>query len=97
MSNSMSCTVSHDSGSRRFTADIDGHRGYVEYQRDGDTLALTHTIVPTAIGGRGVAAELVRAALEHARAEGLKVRPDCSYVESYLRRHDEYADLRAAQ
>jgi len=97
MSDPTACSVSHDATSRRFVTDVDGHQGYVEYERDGDTLALTHTIVPTAIGGRGVAAELVRTALEHARSEGLKVRPDCSYVEAYLRRHDEYADLREAQ
>ena len=33
--------------------------------------------------------ELVRAALGHAAAHGLKVRPLCSYVQSYMRRHPE--------
>jgi predicted GNAT family acetyltransferase len=36
---------------------------------------------------------VVKAALEHARAHGLKVRPACSYVSSYMRRHPETRDL----
>jgi predicted GNAT family acetyltransferase len=52
-------------------------------------------VVPAAIGGRGIAGRLVRAALEHARAAGLKVVPRCSYVADYLDKHPEYADLRA--
>jgi predicted GNAT family acetyltransferase len=47
------------------------------------------------VGGRGIAAELTRHALEDARAHGWKVRPLCSYAEVYMRRHPEYNDLRA--
>jgi len=54
-----------------------------------------HTGVPAAIGGRGVAAALVRAALDHARGEGLKVVPACSYVAAYFKRHPQDADLLA--
>ena len=74
---------------------MDGHEGYVEYSRRGDTLAIDHTIVPGAIGGRGIAGDLVRAAFEHARAEGLRVHPACSYAEAWMRRHPEYDALRA--
>ena len=40
-------------------------------------------------------AELVRAALAHAREQGLKVRPLCSYVQAYMRRHPEVQSLLA--
>lgn len=63
------------------------------YRRDGDVVALTHTEVPIAHEGRGIAAALVRAALDWARAEGLRVRPLCSYVAAYMRRHPETQDL----
>ncbi|HET7525364.1 MAG TPA: N-acetyltransferase [Burkholderiaceae bacterium] len=36
---------------------------------------------------------MVRAALDHARAHALKVRPACSYVRTYLRRYPEMRDL----
>jgi predicted GNAT family acetyltransferase len=49
--------------------------------------------VPRALRGRGIAAQLVQAALDHARAHGLKVRPDCSYAETYIERHPDMQDL----
>ena len=37
---------------------------------------------------------LVRAALDWAAAEGLKVRPSCSYVRVYMQRHPQTQTLR---
>ena len=91
----MSHHIQHDAAARRFTTTVDGAQGYVEYERDGDTMTITHTIVPSQIGGRGIAGELVKAALEHARAEGAKVAPRCSYADAWIRRHPEFEDLRA--
>ena len=90
----MNHAIYHLPASHRFATDVDGHTGYVEYQPQGEVIAITHTIVPSEIGGRGIAAELVRAALEHAREHGLKIDPQCSYAASYLDKHAEYADLR---
>ncbi|MEO5733434.1 MAG: GNAT family N-acetyltransferase [Rubrivivax sp.] len=55
-----------------------------------------HTQVPAALQGRGIAGELVSSALTWARNEGIKVRPTCSYVAAYIRRHPEHADLLTA-
>jgi len=63
------------------------------YRRQGDVLLFTHTEVPVALEGRGIAAALVQAALDWARAEGLRVRPLCSYVATYMRRHPQTQDL----
>ncbi len=87
--------IQHDAGSRRFTSTVDGHEAYVEYEQDDGIMTITHTIVPAAIGGRGIAGQLVQAAMDHARAEGLKVMPACSYAEGWLSKHPQYADLRA--
>lgn len=87
--------VRHDSRRRRFMAVVDGHEAELEYERHGDVLSLTHTGVPPEIGGRGVAGDLVRTALDYARAEGLKVQPVCSYAAAFMERHPQYADLLA--
>ena len=87
--------IQHLPAVQRFVTEVDGHVGFVEYERHGGTMAITHTIVPSAIGGRGIAAALVQAAVEHARTEGLKVDPQCSYAEAWMRRHREYDALRA--
>lgn len=91
----MHASIHHDAASQRFLLEQDGHTGYVEYQTRDGALVLTHTIVPAAIGGRGIAGRLVQAALDHARAQGLKVEPRCSYADAWMRRHPEYDVLRA--
>lgn len=55
---------------------------------------IRHTIAPEEIGGRGIAAALVKFALEYARSQGMKVRPSCGYAEEFLRRHTEYEAVR---
>jgi predicted GNAT family acetyltransferase len=66
-----------------------------KYRLAGNVMQMTHTEVHPALQGRGIAAELVAAALAHARANGLKVVPLCSYVQTYLRRHPQERDLLA--
>ena len=87
--------IAHDPAQRRFTTEVDGQTGYIEYERAGEVMVITHTIVPPAIGGRGIAGALVHAAVEYARAEGLKVDPQCSYADGWLGKHPEYEPLRA--
>jgi hypothetical protein len=85
--------VRHDAARQRFEALVDGVRADLDYEQRDDVLCLTHTGVPPAIGGRGVGGELVRSALEYARAKGLKVVPSCPYAASYIARHPQYQDL----
>ncbi|KNZ30950.1 MAG: acetyltransferase [Methylibium sp. NZG] len=80
----------------RFQAVVDGHLGVCDYRLDGSVMHLTHTEVAPALEGRGIAAALVKAALDHAQSSGLKVNPLCSYVRHYMQRHPETAALRAA-
>ncbi len=86
-------SITHDTAAQCFTTEVDGLRCEACYQRAGNTLVFTHTGVPARLQGRGIAAALVETALGHARAQGLKVRPLCSYVSVYMRRHPETLDL----
>lgn len=91
----MQIEIFHDTAGQRFETQIDGVVGFVEYELGDGVMAITHTIVPPAIGGRGVAGALVKAAVEWADAQGLSVYPRCSYAEAWMRRHPEYERLRA--
>ena len=91
----MDPTVTHNPPALRFEATLKGRLAECSYQRQGDVLVLHHTEVPAALQGQGVAAALVQAALAWARAEGLRVRPVCSYVAAYMKRHPETQDLLA--
>ena len=88
--------VEHHPERSRFEARVDGQLSVADYRLADGVLRMTHTGVPPAQRGRGIAARLVAAALEHARHEGLKVDPLCSYVRLYMRRHPETQDLLAA-
>lgn len=87
--------INHDRAAHRFTMQVDGHLAYVEYETGDGCIVITHTIVPSEIGGRGIAAALVKAALEYARDHGLQVEPQCSYADVWMRRHPEFEVLRA--
>ena len=89
----MPLQIKHDPASGRFSTQVDAHGAELRYRRLDGRLLIDHTGVPQAIGGRGVAGELVRAALDYARAENLRVVPLCSYSAEYVRRHPGYADL----
>lgn len=87
--------VVHHPVSSRFITELEGHQAHLDYQLVDGQMHVTHTLVPGEIGGRGIAGELVRVALDFARAEGLKVKPLCSYADAWMRRHPAYEDLRA--
>ncbi len=85
--------VRHNDAAQRFEARVGGWLCRCDYRRVGDVLQLVHTEVPPALEGRGIAAQLVKAALDFAESHGLMVQPRCSYVLAYLRRHPERAAL----
>jgi predicted GNAT family acetyltransferase len=82
-------TISHDESAHRFTTVVDGSSAHLDYALDGDVMTITHTRVPPAISGRGIAAELMRAALNAARASGWSVTPACSYAVAYMAKHPQ--------
>lgn len=87
--------IQHRPEASRFEAAYDEGMAVCAYRRQGDLLLINHTEVPPRLEGRGIAAALVKATLSWARAEGLRVRPLCSYVAAYMRRHPETQDLLA--
>lgn len=85
--------ISHNEQAKRFETTIDGHTGYISYQERGNSLIYDHTIVPEALGGRGIGSVLVKHALDYAREHDKKVVPQCSFVSSYINKHPDYQDL----
>jgi predicted GNAT family acetyltransferase len=85
-------TISHDQDAKQFTTEVDGHRAELDYTLADRVMTITHTRVPPAIGGRGIAAELMRAALQVAAERGLSIDPACSYAAAYMRKHGQATD-----
>lgn len=90
----MTRRIEHSSPEKRFHYTEDGQLCVLDYELIGGVMIITHTGVPGSVGGRGIAADLAREALETARENGWKVRPLCSYVDAYMRRQrGAYDDL----
>lgn len=88
--------VSRNSAKQRYELPAEGKLAVLEYEEKGkDVLVFTHTFVPPELRGQNIAATLTRFALDDARSRGKKVQPQCSYVDSFMRRNQDYADLRA--
>jgi uncharacterized protein len=78
----------------RFEIEVDGAVvGFVQYRRRPGALAFMHTEIDPDHEGAGLGGDLVAAALDEARREGLQVLPFCPFVRSYIEHHAEYLDL----
>jgi uncharacterized protein len=67
--------------------------GFVEYYLHSGIVALLHTEVADAFGGRGLATELIRWALDDARSRGLRIEPFCPFVRGFIAKNPDYRDL----
>ena len=85
--------VTHNEARHRFEAGSFPHLATVNYKVQGKSVELVHTEVPSEYQGQGLAGKLARAALDWARAQGMKVIPSCSFIRGYIEKHPEYADL----
>lgn len=89
--------VTHNEAEERFEAQVDGGLALLTYDERDGKLYLLHTEVPDALEGRGIGSRIVRAALDHARAQEMRVVPLCAFARAYIQRHEEYQDLLAPE
>jgi hypothetical protein len=73
----------------RFEMDVDDDLAILQYRRRDNEIVFTHTEVPRAFRGRGLASALTNAALTKAHAEGLRIVALCPFVKAYLKKHPD--------
>jgi predicted GNAT family acetyltransferase len=79
---------------KRFEGTVDAElAGFLVYRTREGLLALIHTEVEDRFEGHGLGGRLARFALDQAREQGLAVLPFCPFVNDWMKRHREYADL----
>lgn len=91
----MTRSITHNTDNHRFEWSEGALTSVLEYRLDAGIMTITHTGVPPALSGRGIAADLTRTALDVARGQGWRVQPVCSYAARYIERHPQYQDLLA--
>lgn len=85
--------VVHNMAAKRFEVTVDGKVAFSKYLLAGEKIVIEHTEVPAELEGQGLASRIVRSALDHARAQNLKVLPICPFAASFIQRHPEYQGL----
>ncbi|MEM9675266.1 MAG: GNAT family N-acetyltransferase [Bacteroidota bacterium] len=85
--------VAHQPDKKRFAILLKGDTAVLEYIPAKNYLVFTHTEVPPALEGQGLAGKLARTGLEYAKETNQQVMPLCPYVAMYIRRHPEYKPL----
>lgn len=87
-------SIQNNTQESRFEIAQNGEIAVADYQLRGEILTVTHILVPPSLRGQGVASDLARAVIAHARPAGLKIHPQCSFMAAFFERHPEEADLR---
>ena len=82
--------IKQDAARCIFKKEVNGTRAYVSYVINNGSLDIEHTIVPPEIGGRGIAAALVKAAYDYALSQNLSPRASCEYAAVWLKRNPSY-------
>jgi len=84
--------VTHNEAKGQFEIALGNEKALLQYHRTDHSITLIHTEVPQASRGRGLGNQLIRAALDYAHFNQLKVVPVCPFVKVYLKKHPEAAN-----
>ena len=88
-----SLQVVHNPSESRFEVTLDGQMAIATYRLRDGRMIINHTEVPPHLRRQGIAARIMRAALDYARSNSLQVFPACPYAAEFIRKHPEYQDL----
>lgn len=86
--------------------ELNGHKGSFYIENDGErqaemtytmagheTLIIDHTEVGDALRGKGAGLQLVKAAVEFARENNIKIIPLCPFAKSVFEKKEEIRDV----
>lgn len=85
--------VRHNQEKHRYEVETDGKLAILEYRDAGGQRYYTHTEVPEALEGRGIASQMAKVVLDDAQAEQLSIVPLCPFVRGYIEKHPQYKPL----
>jgi predicted GNAT family acetyltransferase len=85
--------VTNNAAAGQFEIHTEAGMALLRYVLEDDRIDLVHTEVPPECQGNGFGEALVKAALDYARRERLKVVPTCPFARRLLAKDPAYADL----
>ena len=88
--------VTRNAAEDRYELRVGDDVAVAAYREQGNVVTFTHTQVPQALEGQGLASKLIAGALDDVRRRGLKIVPECRFVAAYVQRHVQVQDLLAS-
>ena len=89
----MSHTLIHNADECKYEYHIDGYVAYITYDEQDGKMHLTHTIVPDALAGKGLAKALLEDVLQEIEKENKKAVAKCSYIVKYQEKNPDKSHL----
>ncbi len=89
----MSHTLIHNEDECKYEYHIDGHVAYITYDDQNGNMHLTHTIVPEALAGKGLARTLLEDVLQEIDKANKKAVAKCSYIVKYQEKNPEKSNF----
>jgi predicted GNAT family acetyltransferase len=77
----------------RFETEIGPRTAFLNYILADKVITFTHTEVPSSLNGRGIGTALVKAGLDYAIEQDLRVVPQCPFVADFIRLHPQYQSI----
>lgn len=78
---------------QRYEMQVEGQNSIIAYKRTTTHIYLLHTEVPEQQEGRGIATAIIEKTLLEIEAKGLRMKPLCPAIVSFLERHPEWNRL----
>lgn len=84
--------ITHDAERKRYSILIDGIEAYLTYEKPSPAnMHITHTIVPDALGGRGLGKRLVTRAVEDAiMVNAQKLSSSCWFATKLIDKNPDW-------
>jgi len=91
----MQINIIHEQEAQQFSAELEGgENAELAYATPSEkVIDFTHTYVPVAARGKGVAYKLIEEGLRYAREQELRVIATCPAVAKHISRHPHHQDL----
>jgi len=90
----MTADIHHDAARRRYSLVTDGVEAYLTYERPKPKHRhITHTIVPDALGGRGLGKRLVKRIMADITADGETVSSSCWFASALIDKSADWTKL----
>jgi len=67
----------------------------LSYIKNNGTMTIDHTEIDEKLRGEGIGQDMVKAAVEYARENSLKIKPLCPYARKVIERTPEFQDVLA--